>query len=146
MKKILITLTSICVLSACGMSRQEQLNLELSKFVNMPEANLLVKYGKPDVVTQINENTKMYSYHSKEFNSYMYDDMTDSFRKSQFSTNEDYNRYRVTPEGAIKVLQYYSVATNPTISNDDYMYKKCIKNFTVSNGIVTNFGFNGNGC
>jgi len=113
------------------MSRQEQLNLELSKFINMPEANLLVKYGKPDVVTQINENTKMYSYHSVFQNYSIYrEEITGLSKPTQFNKE---NNELISHEGIVNALETYSTVNNPFTENDYYKPKECIKklyNFT----------------
>ena len=70
MKKTLL-LASTLILASCAASKQElemAKQNELNTLIGSPEYKVIAKYGKPDKVYVIDNNTKSISFSKKEYN------------------------------------------------------------------------------
>lgn len=138
MKKITISLISIAILTSC-ISQKQQYHEKLKTYMYIPEANLIAHFGAPNSIQQINPTTKVISFNTKKFDKQLYSDF--GFKVQSNKNYIDTTRSTVISD----VMPYTHTIIDPEVKNEVF-YKKCTTNFVLTNGVVTDFAFQGDGC
>tara|TARA_Y100001960_G_scaffold227806_1_gene238772 strand:- start:396 stop:830 length:435 start_codon:yes stop_codon:yes gene_type:complete len=141
MKKTLL-LASTLILASCAASKQElemAKQNELNTLIGSPEYKVIAKYGKPDKVYVIDNNTKSISFSKKEYNiGYLKE-----FSRNQRLVN---NGFDLRKDDLIKnQAQLVHSFIDPNV-REEVFYNKCTLNFIIQKGKVVDAGFKGDAC
>ncbi len=125
MKKLLYCLTGLLIISGCqniGYSRSAY-NQKLSQWLGKSASELYADWGSPDQIFPIDASTVQVSYYSSE---------------SQPIDN-DFQPYESEIAYSAMAQSNFGLPTEPPL-----FY--CKTSFTISNGIITDYTFNGDDC
>ncbi len=116
--------TAFLLLCACA-ATSDNYGRKLQNYVGAPESVLISDWGIPDNVQTIVPGEQLYTY-------VQVDNGAIGGNRDPYAGQVAYGEFGMNPD----------LPANPNPSNDFY----CQTTFTLQNGIVVDFGFNGDDC